>query len=333
MKKFLIIQTAFIGDVVLATPLIEKLSKHFRDASIDLLVRKGNEGLVKNHPKLRKTFIWDKEKAKYPRLLLLLRLIRKQEYDYVINIQRFWASGFLTCFSGAEFKVGFAKNPFSFCFNIRAKHEMNGLHETSRNLQLIKSFTNGEYERPKLYPSDEDYVNVEKYRERGQYVCIAPTSVWYSKQYPAEKWLELILRLPDEIQIYLLGGKNDYDACEEIIEMAEKPQVKNLAGKLSLLESAVLIEHADLNYVNDSAPLHIASAMNARTAAVFLSTVPSFGFGPLGNFSTVIETKNPNAVRPFGIHGKRKSQIPTSSFMDMYDIDVEQFPIPEVVEP
>ena len=330
MKKFLIIQTAFIGDVVLATPIIEKLAKHFPDASIDLLVRKGNEGLVKNHPKLRKTFIWDKKNAKYPRLLMLIRLVRRQKYDYVINIQRFWSSGLLTCLSGAKTKIGFIKNPFSFCFNIRYKHEMNGLHETSRNLQLIKSITNSEYERPKLYPSEQDFEKVQPYKENGKYVCIAPTSVWYSKQYPPEKWLELILRMPDEIQIYLLGGKDDYDACEEICEMAEKPQVKNLAGKLSLLESAALIKDAEINYVNDSAPMHIASAMNARTAAVFLSTVPSFGFGPLGNYSTVIETKNPNAIRPYGIHGKKKSQIPASVFMDIYDIDVEQFPIPEV---
>lgn len=330
MKKFLIIQTAFIGDVILATPLIEKLSKHFPDASIDLLVRKGNEGLVKNHPKLRKTYIWDKKNNKYPRLLMLIRLVRRQRYDYIINVQRFWSSGFLTCLSAGKTKIGFAKNPFSFCFNIRCKHEMNGLHETSRNLQLIKSITNSEYERPKLYPSDEDFEKMKKYKEHLKYVCIAPTSVWYSKQYPAEKWLELILRMPDEIKIYLLGGKDDFDACEEIREMAEKPQVKNLAGKLSLLKSAALIKDAEINYVNDSAPLHIASAMNARTAAVFLSTVPSFGFGPLGNFSEIIETKNPNAIRPYGIHGKRKSQIPESVFMDIYDIDVEQFPIPEV---
>lgn len=329
MKKFLIIQTAFIGDVILATPIIEKLAKHYPQAHIDLLVRKGNEGLVKNHPHLRKTFIWNKSTAKYPHLLMLIRLIRRQEYDYVINIQRFWSSGLLTCLSRAKNKIGFAKNPFSFCFNDRYKHELNGLHETSRNLQLIKTITNSEYERPKLHPSEQDFERVQQYKD-GQYVCIAPTSVWYSKQYPAEKWLELILRIPDEIQIYLMGGKDDYEACEEIREMSEKPQVKNLAGALGLLESAALMKDAEINYVNDSAPLHMASAMNARTAAIFLSTVPSFGFGPLGRFSVVIETKNPNAIRPFGIHGKKRSQIPESIFMDMYDIDVEQFPIPEV---
>lgn len=111
MQKFLIIQTAFIGDVVLSTALIEKLHQYYPEAKIDFLVRKGNESLLSEHPYLHETLVWDKKKNKYRNLIKLLRRIRKSKYDKVINVQRFAATGFLTAFSGAKQSIGFDKNP------------------------------------------------------------------------------------------------------------------------------------------------------------------------------------------------------------------------------
>src|SRR5215467_2179438 len=113
MQKFLVIQTAFIGDVVLATALLEKLHQHFPDAQIDMLVRKGNEALLAGHPFLHEVLIWDKKAGKYSSLLKLSREIRGRKYDKVINVQRFATTGFLTALSGAAQTIGFDKNPFS----------------------------------------------------------------------------------------------------------------------------------------------------------------------------------------------------------------------------
>ena len=117
MQKFLVIQTAFIGDVVLATGLVEKLHQHFPDGQIDFLVRKGNEGLLVNHPHLHEVLVWNKQKNKSINLLKMLSRIRKNNYHKVINVQRFAATGFLTALSGAQEKIGFDKNPFSFLFS------------------------------------------------------------------------------------------------------------------------------------------------------------------------------------------------------------------------
>src|SRR4051812_41955657 len=97
--QFLIIQTAFIGDVVLATAIAEKLHTFFPDASIDFLVRKGNESLLKDHPYLRKVYVWNKKEGKISGLLRLAVQIRKQRYTHVINLHRFATSGWLTFFS------------------------------------------------------------------------------------------------------------------------------------------------------------------------------------------------------------------------------------------
>ena len=70
--KFLIIQTAFIGDVILATPIIEKLNTFFSNSKIDFLLRKGNEGLLENHPYVSKILIWDKKQNKQKNKVLNL---------------------------------------------------------------------------------------------------------------------------------------------------------------------------------------------------------------------------------------------------------------------
>jgi len=102
VKNLLVIQTAFIGDVVLATGIIEKLHAYFPGAQIDFLLRKGNEGLLLGHPFLHEVLIWDKKKDKLRNLVRMGRKIRKTRYDIVINVQRFAATGMLTFFSGPE---------------------------------------------------------------------------------------------------------------------------------------------------------------------------------------------------------------------------------------
>ena len=117
MQKILIIQTAFIGDVILATPLIETLRLQFPNSKIDFLVKNGNQNLLINHPNLNRVLVFDKSK-KIKSLLALLKEIRKEKYDLVINLQRFFSSGLLTAFSGAKEKRGFKKNPLSFLFTL-----------------------------------------------------------------------------------------------------------------------------------------------------------------------------------------------------------------------
>jgi heptosyltransferase-2 len=94
MQKFLVIQTAFIGDVVLATGLLEKLHSCYADAQIDILVRNGNEALFNNHPYINEVLVWQKKTQKYKHLLQALKKIRSKNYDVIINAQRFAATGF-----------------------------------------------------------------------------------------------------------------------------------------------------------------------------------------------------------------------------------------------
>lgn len=306
--KILIIQTAFTGDVILATPLIEKLHRHDPHAVIDFLLKQGNEGLLTGHPHLRNVILFRKKEGKVKQIRSLLRAIRAEKYDLVINLHRFLSSGILTAFSGARRKVGFDKNPLSYFFTRRVKHRINEqvngkfVHEIERNLALIGDLTEVGPERPALYPAAADF---EKVKQDRPYVCMAPASVWFTKQFPEQKWVELIQQLPEGYAIKLIGGPGDKDLCERIREQSGHTGAEVLAGTLSYLESAALMKHAAMNFVNDSAPLHMASAMNAPVASIFCSTVPAFGFTGVSDRTITIETQEKLSCRPCGLHGHK----------------------------
>lgn len=306
MKRILVIQTAFLGDVVLSTALLEKLHSRFPDADIEILVRQGNESLFSRHPFLHEVHVWNKKSSKLSGLIGIIQTIRQRKYDIVINLQRFASSGLITLLSGAKRTYGFDKNPFSFFYTERTPHIIgDGRHEVDRNQQVIASLTDETSSPPRLYPSPTDLCAIQPYVSK-PYRCIAPGSVWFTKTWPEHKWAEWIKLLQDRHandMIYLLGAPNESQLCERIRIAAGAEQVINLAGKLSLLQSAALMAGARMNYVNDSGPMHLASAMNAPVAAIFCSTVPAFGFGPLSDRRFIIESSETLDCRPCGLHG------------------------------
>jgi len=320
-KRILIIQTAYLGDVILATPLVEKLSAFFPRTSIDFLVRRGNEHLLGNNPNINEVITWDKKKNKYKNLLKTLISINKKRYDVVINCQRHLSTGLVTIFSNAGHLIGFDKNPLSYFFHKGVHHSIkNGHHEVNRNLSLINHLTDATFFKPKIYISKSIEHKISYYR-KADYITMAPASVWFTKQFPKEKWVGFTNKLIDfDLKIYLLGSLGDYSLCEAIKNESKHNNVDNLCGKLSILESAALMRGAKMNFVNDSAPLHLASATDAPVVAIFCSTTPDFGFGPLSTTSKIVETLEDLPCKPCGLHGKK--QCPEGHFKCAKTIDV-----------
>lgn len=308
--KFLIVQTAFPGDVILATALLEKLHTYYPDSEIHFLLRRGNEGLLAGHPFLKKVWVWDKTSGKTRNLLRLGWQIRREGFTHVVNVHRFASSGLLTALSGAKHRIGFDKNPLAFLYTKALPHVISsarasrGIHEVERNQSLIAHLTDAAPALPRLYPAAADRVAISSLLEQ-PYVCIAPASVWPTKQFPAERWAHLAKKLSDTHRVYVLGGPGDALLGADIVAKAAQPDDANFCGRLSLLQSAALMEGARMNYTNDSAPLHMATAMRAPLTAVFCSTVPQFGFGPLGENARVVEHPGPLYCRPCGLHGRK----------------------------
>ena len=346
MQKILVVQTAFIGDVVLATALLETLHQQYPQAAIDVVVRKGNESLFNEHPFINELIVWDKKQDKYLNWLSILKKIRAKHYDVLINLQRFAATGLWTVLSNANTTIGFDKNPFSFLFTHKVKHDVtgNGVHEINRNHALISSLGALPLAMPKLYPTKSDYEKVKLYQAE-KYITIAPASVWFTKQFPLTAWVSLINELKFEGPIYILGGSADKDLGDKIINEVVSLHSKafnatsttsnnstasikiiNLSGELGFLASAALQQKAVLNYVNDSAPMHFCSAVNAPVVAIYCSTIPAFGFGPLSTNSFVVEIQTQLACRPCGLHGKK--QCPLGHFNCAQSIENAQLIAP-----
>lgn len=305
MNKILIIQTAFLGDVILATPMVSELKRLFPSAKIDFLVKKGNQSLLENNPHLNAVFTFDKSNGKWKDISRLIRQFRTENYDLVVNLQRFASSGIIAGLSKGKKIYGFKKNPMSFLFSKKFPHRIgDGTHEVERNLSVIKEFGAEKIVRPTLFPSKKDQEKVAFYQKE-KYYCLAPASVWFTKQLPKHKWVELIQKLPKESSIYLLGAPSDAELCVEIINDSKQENIHSLCGELSLLQSAALMQNAEMSFVNDSGPLHLASSVNANVTAFFCSTVPTFGFGPLSENSTLKEV-NGLDCRPCGLHGHKE---------------------------
>jgi len=252
MQSILIIQTAFLGDVILATPVISELKRIYPTSNIDVLVRKGNESLIDNNPYINTTYVFDKKEGKIKNMWLLIKQFRANNYDLIINLHRFGSSGIIAGLSKKNKLFGFKKNPFSFLHSKSFEHKIgNNQHEVERNLSIIQEFGAVTTKRPELFPNNEDYNFVNQYQE-GEYFCLAPASVWFTKQLPNSKWITLVKKIQNQGTIYLLGGPNDFELCEEILIKSKSTKVINLAGKLNFLQSAALMKSAYRNYVNDS---------------------------------------------------------------------------------
>lgn len=312
--------------MVLATGVAESLHRAYPAAKLVMLVRAGNASVLDDHPFIE-VWTWEKRKAKLRNLVAMVSRIRERRFDLVVNLHRFASSGLLTALSGARETRGFDKNPLSRFFSQRYPHpigtkgDRNFLHETERNHALIAGLC--AIHPPRIHPNQaaNEQLAVLEGRIHGNYAVVAPASVWFTKQWPASQWIRLIDAL-DPLPVYLIGAAADHGLAETIRKATGNPAVENLCGKLSLLASALLMKDALMSYVNDSGPLHLCSATHAPVTAVYCSTVPEFGFGPLGEHARVVETETDLRCRPCGLHGHR--DCPQKHFKCALEIDPAQ---------
>lgn len=331
LKKVLVIQTAFMGDCVLATALLESLHVANPEMELHFLINEQHKALFTGHPYLKKVWTWDK-KNKYKNLYQLIKSIRNERFCAVVNVQRFAATGLITLFSGASIKVGFDKNPLSGYFDYVVPHTFEkGLHEIDRNHKLLDAaFTDCQPAKPRIYPTVETQALVSEFTT-GKYITISPMSVWPTKTFPQGRWVELLQVIPKEFKVYLLGGPSDLEGCNQLAQAAKQAgvllDIEVLAGKLSFQGSAAVMQAAAMNYMNDSGPVHLASAVNAPQVLVYCSTTPFLGFGPLSDGGVFVETIENLPCRPCGITGKK--ECPLQHFNCAMGIQITQFPIPQ----
>jgi lipopolysaccharide heptosyltransferase II len=274
----LVIQTAFLGDVVLTTPLLSTLADRF--GPVDVVTIPAAAGLLEHHPAVREVIRFDKQGSQkgWRALLRLSRELRRREYERVYLPHRSLRSALLALRTGARIRIGFADSPGAFTYTSRITRPAEG-HEVERILSLAQ-LGPGESVPPVslgLVPTDHAAAGswLASHEVGPEFVALAPGSVWATKRWPY--YAELAARL-DRTSV-VVGSEDDTSLAEEIVHRSGGRAV-SAAGALSLRASAALIQRAMVLVTNDSAPLHLATAVGTSVVAVFGPTVPEFGFGP-----------------------------------------------------
>jgi heptosyltransferase-2 len=272
----LVIQTAFLGDVILSTPLLSALAH--RHGPVDVVTTPLAAPLLETHPAVRQVFPYDKRRTDrgWSGLRTLARRLRQQRYGRVYLPHRSLRSAALALLARIPSRIGYAGR-WSFLYTEARTKPRTG-HETGRLLALANE-TPGAYP-PQLRPTTDD-EQVAAGLIDGDFVALAPGSIWGSKRWPY--FPELAEQLRGDSPVVVVGSMEDVhlgDAIAQAVRPSGRLAV-NACGKLTLRQSAALIGKASLLVTNDSAPLHLATAMGTPVVALFGPTVTEFGFGPL----------------------------------------------------
>ena len=316
MTDVLIIQTAFAGDLILTTPLIAAIADHFPGAGIDVLCIPGTAGLLAGNPHVRDAVVYDK-RAKRPGLTAMMRRLARSGYDVCVSPHRSLRSSLLARASGAAKRIAFDRAAAAWLFTDTVRYD-DSAHEVERNCALMTPLGAAPTGcgRPELYPAEKDRAAVDlllQGEDDRPLFCMAPGSVWATKRWTEEGFVKLGRTFAEEYRVVLTGGPDDAALCGRITA-ALPPGTVNAAGALSFLASADLIRRARILVSNDSAPVHVASAMGTPVVEIFGATVPAFGFTPSGVPYRIVE-RSDLSCKPCAIHGGVRCPIKTFECM------------------
>lgn len=322
----LIIQTAFIGDVVLAAPLITGARRRYPDSKIDFLTIPYSAPALRNHPELDNVIVFEKRGRRgILDTISMMKRLKRGDYDLALIPHRSLRSAVLASMAGIPQRIGFDRSAGRILLTKTVKYRRDW-HKVKRNLSLLGLEDEASDFPPEIFPGDIEQRKVASLLKDkgigGDYIVIAPGSIWATKRWLKESFRGLLtlMKAKGFPKAALAGSAGERKLCEYVAEgMAGYAVVT--AGLLDPLESAALMAGAKLVVSNDSAAGHLAAAVGTKVVSIFGPTVPAFGFAPFGEGHRIVE--HPDLYcRPCRIHGSRR--CPEKHFRCMREIKPEK---------
>jgi heptosyltransferase-2 len=321
-SRILVNQTAYLGDVILSTALVRAIHNYFKKSSIDIICTPQSTQVFKYNPYIRNRLIFPKKNfhQKLRSFFRLLKEIKRNQYDLALSVQGSITSSLLMYLGGIPRRVGFRgqkliTDPIPF---------EEGIHSRLRHLKLLEK-PSGEsfHAQTEIFWSKKEEQKVlstlKNLPENILKIGIAPGSVRNTKMWPDSYFIKLLNQLQSKNMIFfLIGSEQEKHLCERIAGQTRAEAVI-VAGDFSILESAALINRLHLMISNDSAPLHIANAVETDVIAIFGPTVKKFGFYPYRKNDRVLEMDL--YCRPCSKHGGKR--CPEGHFRCMLDLTPE----------
>jgi heptosyltransferase-2 len=326
VRKIAIFQTSFIGDSVLTTPLIKKTAKLFPDSKIVVITRPQTDDIFRPMKEVDEIILNDKKGwNKIAGIWKTAQAIKKAGVDIILVPHRSFRSALIAWLSGVPVRIGFTSSEGWFLYTKTVPFSWM-IHDAERNLSLLQGIVKEKFTAEKLNmrytPSAEENVArlMKDFNLEGKtLVGIHAGSAWPTKCWPMDYFVKLITRLQTEMGVKVVlvgGGQKDADLGEKICQLSEG-HAANLCGKTSLADLMALMEHFKLFITNDSGPMHIATAFDVPTLAIFGPTTRELGFFPYGEGHRVLEVED-LPCRPCALHGGKK--CPLGHFKCMRDI-------------
>ncbi len=326
-RRILLVQTSYLGDTILSTPLIAALHKLHPGCELSVMTTPVAADIVKGDPLVHQVIVFDK-RSRDVGLAGLVRMsqrLRRLAFDRAYALQRSYRTALILGLSGIRHRTGFRTAKCAFLFH--AKTDRNpGQHDVYRNLALLAD------EAPlsafdtalRLFPPPVESIASElaaHIQAPRPYVLMVPGSVWETKRWHWEHFRSVADSVLDMgYRVLLLGAAGDRAVGRRV---ARGRPIIDLTGQTSVAEAMVMVQHADGIVCNDSMALHLASAFQKPCVAVFCATSPAFGFGPWQNPNAVVVEADDLPCKPCARHGGR--QCPTGTHACM------QAPPPQTV--
>lgn len=294
MHNILVIKLRYIGDVLLATPVLRALRDQFPNARLTVAVNRGTEEILKWNPDVHETLVVPR--GTLAGQLRFFRDLRRRGFDCVVDLTDGDRSAILTWVSGAPVRIGFNDEHRlrGQLYSTVVRVPQDILHRIGRNLSALRPLgIEPKASPPVLHTAPQDEAEAQCILERvgatsARLVMLQPGARYWFKAWPAERFAELADRLTDAHGcLVLIGG----DAAER--ELAESVRTKarsspvNLAGHTTLLQYAAVLKRCALFIGNDNGPMHMAAALGIPVVALFGPSDPAM-WGPKGGPATAI---------------------------------------------
>ncbi|MBZ0201683.1 MAG: glycosyltransferase family 9 protein [Ignavibacteria bacterium] len=296
VHKILIIKPEAIGDVLLATPVIENLRHNFPDAQINFLTRSYCAEVLIGNPYLDRVLTFNINASGGDSSLCLIRNIHKQKYDLIIDLFGNPRTAIIVFNSDAKYRIGYRFKWRALAYNIKIKPRGSVVHNIEFNLDSLHALgLEIITSKPSFYLNAVHTEFADEFFERNNLnnspvIGMNPSGTWQTKVWPAEKFAEL--------------GKKLSSGNNRILLFWGYGEEKTLAGKIAkeIGDSALLIPETDIKYMgslakkcslfitNDTGPMHIAWVLGVNVAAIFGPTNSKLQ-GPLSKNSVIIRNE------------------------------------------
>ncbi|MEO8664287.1 MAG: glycosyltransferase family 9 protein [Ignavibacteria bacterium] len=295
INKILVIKFGGIGDILLTTPVLPNLKSYFPNSEINFLTLRHSRDILIDNPYLTRAFTYDPSEDKS---WCLIKNIRNQKYDLVIDLFGNPRTALITFLSGAKYRFGFKFRGRNYAYNIKMMGRGGIVHNVDFNMDALRALeipiVSSSLCLPLNIVHEEFADNFIRQNNIGskKIIGISKTGGWESKRYKRDDYIELINKLNfiyDVNFILIWGNQKEREDCDYIKSKIEKQNAYVIPDS-PIKYLGAIIKKCSLVIGNDSGPLHIAVAVGVPTLGIYGPTNPLLQ-GPYGekNLSIVKE--------------------------------------------